>query len=290
MRSTDGLAGFQDALVTSRAYLVQIEIVTDPYRAVEGARDTRPDVVVVTGLDALGTRERADPPAPRHGPGRRGGVLGRGRIPVAASRTARRRRRRLRLKEDGPEPSSGRCGRCGRGHLALAGYRRPARRAAGGRVRADDGSRVRPRERRAEELDSLTTAKADFIANVSHELGRPVTIAKGIAYVLRNPDLGEGERAEFIEPARGLAGQAHRADRRDARRGRHGPRDALARDGGVRSRARVAADRRGRRPALRRRLARAGGPEAARGRGGSDPVHGDRAPAARQRLPVLARG
>jgi signal transduction histidine kinase len=51
----------------------------------------------------------------------------------------------------------------------------------------------------AEELDTLTTAKADFIANVSHELRTPVTIAKGIAYVLRNPDLDDDERAEFVE-------------------------------------------------------------------------------------------
>jgi signal transduction histidine kinase len=42
-----------------------------------------------------------------------------------------------------------------------------------------------------------TSAKADFLSNISHELRTPVTVAKGIAYVLNNPSIGEDERAEF---------------------------------------------------------------------------------------------
>jgi two-component system cell cycle sensor histidine kinase PleC len=48
-------------------------------------------------------------------------------------------------------------------------------------------------------MEEGTTAKGDFLANVSHELRTPVTVAKGIAYVLRNPHVSEEERGEFIE-------------------------------------------------------------------------------------------
>jgi len=48
-----------------------------------------------------------------------------------------------------------------------------------------------------------TSAKADFLSNVSHELRTPVTVAKGIAYVLRNPSVGAGERDEFLDQLQG---------------------------------------------------------------------------------------
>jgi signal transduction histidine kinase len=43
-----------------------------------------------------------------------------------------------------------------------------------------------------------TTAKAQFLANISHELRTPVTVAKGIAHVLKNPNVSDEERGEFI--------------------------------------------------------------------------------------------
>ncbi|MGH2629872.1 MAG: ATP-binding protein [Actinomycetota bacterium] len=64
--------------------------------------------------------------------------------------------------------------------------------------------------RLAEELEEVrgsiaqgTSAKADFLSNISHELRTPVTVAKGIAYVLRNPAIEEEERAEFLEQLQG---------------------------------------------------------------------------------------
>jgi signal transduction histidine kinase len=50
----------------------------------------------------------------------------------------------------------------------------------------------------AERLETLTTAKADFIANISHELRTPVTVAKGITYVLKNRGIPEREQQEFL--------------------------------------------------------------------------------------------
>jgi signal transduction histidine kinase len=49
-----------------------------------------------------------------------------------------------------------------------------------------------------DQLQSMTTAKADFLANVSHELRTPVTVAKGIAYVLKKRGIPEDEEQEFI--------------------------------------------------------------------------------------------
>ncbi|CAN5748985.1 hypothetical protein BH18ACT17_BH18ACT17_11280 [soil metagenome] len=65
-------------------------------------------------------------------------------------------------------------------------------------------------ERLGRELDDLrrsvlqgTSAKADFLSNISHELRTPVTVAKGIAYVLRNPSVGDEERGVFLEELQG---------------------------------------------------------------------------------------
>lgn len=194
----DGLARLQYALITSGADM-DIEVVTEGLKAIEVCARVRPDVVVVsTGLQGLSGSELvrrllATVPdaavvcwAEDASPVPVAELLGAGAVAYVS-------------KEDGPEAilRAMRTVRAGSIALSPRVAAQLAERLEGESERTTDLESAL--ENVAEELDSLTTAKADFIANVSHELRTPVTIAKGIAYVLRNPDLGEGERVEFIE-------------------------------------------------------------------------------------------
>jgi signal transduction histidine kinase len=194
----DGLARLQYALITSGAEL-DIEVVTDGLRAVEISARVRPDVAVVeTGLEGLAGSELvrrllATVPdaavicwAEDASPVEVAEMLGAGAVAYV-------------LKEDGPEAvlRAMRTVRAGSIALSPRVAAQLARQMVGESERTTDLESAL--ENVAEQLDSLTTAKADFIANVSHELRTPVTIAKGIAYVLRNPDLADDERAEFVD-------------------------------------------------------------------------------------------
>jgi signal transduction histidine kinase len=48
------------------------------------------------------------------------------------------------------------------------------------------------------QMEEGTVAKADFLSNISHELRTPLTVAKGIAHVVRNPNIPDEERARFL--------------------------------------------------------------------------------------------
>jgi signal transduction histidine kinase len=194
----DGLARLQYALITSGAEL-DVEVVTEGLRAVEVSSRVRPDVVVVeTGLEGLGGSELVRrllatvPDAAvicwteEASPVQVAEMLGAGAVAYVS-------------KEDGPEAILRAMRTVHAGSIALSPRvaAQLARQMVGESERTTDLESAL--ENVAEQLDSLTTAKADFIANVSHELRTPVTIAKGIAYVLRNPDLAEEERGEFVE-------------------------------------------------------------------------------------------
>jgi signal transduction histidine kinase len=195
--TADGLAQLQYALLKSGASL-EIEAVTDGFRAVEVAARTQPAVVVTEiGLEGLS-----------------GGELVRRLLaivpetsvvcwsnlpsPLIAAEMLEAGASGYLLKEDGPEAVLRAMRAVLDGNIALS-------HRMGGLVAdrlVNEATQRRDLELAlgevAERLESLTTAKADFIANISHELRTPVTVAKGITYVLKNRGIPEREQQEFL--------------------------------------------------------------------------------------------
>jgi signal transduction histidine kinase len=195
--TAEGLAQLQYALLKSGEDL-QTDVVTDGVRAVEAAARTQPEVIVVEiGLDGLAGAELvrrliATVPQARvicwttlPSPFTAAGMLG-----VGASGYL--------LKEDGPEAVA-------RAVMPVVGGNVVISPRIAEQIGARFGHAVRhEREMESaladtsEQLDLLTSAKAEFLANVSHELRTPVTVAKGIAYVLKHRGIPDEEREEFL--------------------------------------------------------------------------------------------
>jgi signal transduction histidine kinase len=195
--TAEGLAQLQYALLKSSEDL-QTDVVTDGVRAVEGAARTRPDLVVAEiGLDGLAGAELvrrliATVPEARvicwttlPSPFTAAEMLG-----VGASGYL--------LKEDGPEAVA-------RAIMPVLGGNVVISPRIAEQIGARFGQAVRHQREMesaladtSEQLDLLTSAKAEFLANVSHELRTPVTVAKGIAYVLKHRGIPDEEREEFL--------------------------------------------------------------------------------------------
>ncbi len=195
--SADGLAQLQYALLRSGADL-EIEAVTDGFRAVEVAARTQPAVVVTEiGLEGLSGAELVR---------RLLAVVPETRVlcwtavpsPVTAAEMLDAGASGYLLKEDGSDAVLRAIHGVLLGNVALS--HRVALHVAE-RFLAETAQRRELEttlHQTAERLDQLTTAKAEFLANVSHELRTPVTVAKGIAYVLKHRGIPEEEQQEFL--------------------------------------------------------------------------------------------
>jgi signal transduction histidine kinase len=195
--SADWLAQLQYALMRSGADL-QIEAVTDSFRAVEAAARAQPDIVVTEiTLDGLGgtdlVRRLLVTVPETHvvcwtvlpSPVTAGEMLGAGASGYV-------------LKEDGPEGVLRAIRSVLDGNVTLS--HRVALQLAE-RFVSEAGQRAHLETsltETSEQLEHVTTAKAEFLANISHELRTPITVAKGIAYVLKNRGIPEEEQQEFL--------------------------------------------------------------------------------------------
>jgi signal transduction histidine kinase len=177
---------------------LEIEVTTRSPRAVELAVRFQPDVVVTElSLEALGGAElvrrlREAAPAARVLAWTRLRDPGRMALVLAAGVSG------YLLKEDGVEDAA-RAVISGWG-TGVAFSRSAA--ALFGDELAEMLGRVHELEVELSDarsdVEQGTAAKGQFLANVSHELRTPVTVAKGIAHVLRNPRVADGERTELI--------------------------------------------------------------------------------------------
>ena len=190
--TSDSLAQLQYTLLKAGRDL-EIEAVTDGFRAVEVAARTQPAVVIAEiGLEGLSgadlvqqllvTVPETSVICYTNAPS-----------PLTAAQMIEAGASAYVLKEDGPEAALRTIRAVLDGNVTMS-HRIGGQLAE--RLVTESTQRRELEETLGEvsaQLESLTTAKADFLANISHELRTPVTVAKGIAYVLKNRGIPEEE-------------------------------------------------------------------------------------------------
>ncbi|MFI5055724.1 MAG: ATP-binding protein [Actinomycetota bacterium] len=195
--AADEVAYLQYHLLREAPDLV-VDVTSDPFRAVEAAARARPDVITVDlGLDGLGGTELirrlcASTPGTRviarsssHEAAAVAEALGAGATGYV-------------LREDGPDALLAAVRAALTGAAVLSPVVATAFGSEVARLVVSERSLAAELEEIRSSVTQGTSAKADFLANISHELRTPVTVAKGIAYVLRNPAVPEGERDQFL--------------------------------------------------------------------------------------------
>jgi signal transduction histidine kinase len=199
--TADEVARFQYHLL--REHDLEVEVTTDAFRGVEAAVRSRPDVIVSElTLEGLGGAELvkrflASSPASRFVAHT---VI---RDPVRVTEVLAAGASGYVLKEDPVEESLRAIRAASTGAVTLSGQ--VAALLSSELARSVTRSRELEAELLAlkDEVAKGSSAKADFLANISHELRTPVTVAKGIAYVLKNPAVPDGERTEFLDQLTG---------------------------------------------------------------------------------------
>ena len=195
----DGLSLLQYALIRSGADL-QLEVTTDALRAVELAARTKPDVIVTElTLEGLGGAELIKRLC-ASAPGSRTICYSDVAEPRLVAEVLAAGAAGYVLRQEGPEEVL-------RAIAAAAGGAGASLSAGAAALVANTlGEALDDRERLSIQLAEIeettrqgTAAKAEFLSNISHELRTPVTVAKGIAYVLRNRQIPDNEWEEFIQ-------------------------------------------------------------------------------------------
>jgi signal transduction histidine kinase len=195
--TADELARLQYHFLRAGADLA-VEVTTDAFRAVEMAARTRPDVIVceldMEGLDGLELIKRLRASTPDS----KVLVWGVGRDPATVANVLTAGAAGYLTKDDSPDELLGAIRTAAQGSVAFSASVAGRLGEELARALARAGELELELTRVKESVAQGTSAKADFLANISHELRTPVTVAKGIAYVLRNPSVPENERADFL--------------------------------------------------------------------------------------------
>ncbi len=195
--AADEVAYLQYHLLREAPDLV-VDVTSDPFRAVEAAARARPDVITVDlGLDGMeGTelirRLCASTPGTR--------VIARSssREAAAVAEALGAGATGYVLREDGPDALLAAVRAALTGAAVLSPVVATGFGSEVARLVASERTLTAELEEIRSSVTQGTSAKADFLANISHELRTPVTVAKGIAYVLRNPAVPEGERDQVL--------------------------------------------------------------------------------------------
>jgi signal transduction histidine kinase len=195
--AVDEVAYLQYHLLREASDLV-VDVTSDPFQAVESAARSRPDVVTVDlALEGLGGAELvrricASTPGTR--------VIARSstRDVAVVAEVLAAGAAGFVLRDDGPDALLAAIRAALTGAVVLSPVVASGFGTEVGRAVADEKRLRAELEELSSSVTQGTSAKADFLANISHELRTPVTVAKGIAYVLRNPAVPDEEREQFL--------------------------------------------------------------------------------------------